>query len=172
MCSVALEHAVALRLLLRAGCPTSGVGLLRLQFEAVTRAMWLHYAASDAAVAKLMLPLGSASEKHAKKLPGATDMLKDLTTRAPPAACQMLSEFKDVSWGAMNSFVHGGIHAVRRHMEGLPAPLITQVIKNSNALLTMVGMTLALLSRDERAISVIAGMQPRFADCLPLLKAE
>lgn len=50
MCSVALEHGMSLRALMAMGLPTSAVGLMRLQFEALTRAMWLQYAASDLAI--------------------------------------------------------------------------------------------------------------------------
>uniref|UniRef100_UPI004054668E DUF6988 family protein n=1 Tax=Pseudomonas sp. G.S.17 TaxID=3137451 RepID=UPI004054668E len=45
-CAVALEHALSLILLVRTQCFTSAVALTRLQFEALTRGMWLLYAAS------------------------------------------------------------------------------------------------------------------------------
>ena len=50
MCSVALEHGLSLRALMAMGLATSAVGLMRLQFEALTRAMWLQYAANDLAI--------------------------------------------------------------------------------------------------------------------------
>ena len=39
MCVVAMEHATALRALMALGLPTSAVSLMRLQFEALTRAL-------------------------------------------------------------------------------------------------------------------------------------
>lgn len=38
MCNVSLEHGRGLRVLMANGMPTSAIGLMRLQFEALTRA--------------------------------------------------------------------------------------------------------------------------------------
>lgn len=171
MCVVSMEHAIALRALMALRLPTSAVSLMRLQFEALTRAMWLLYAASDVAITKLMAPLTLASEQAAKNLPGASEMIEQIGKRigqgAPPAAHQMLSHFKDVSWHAMNSFVHGGIHPLRRSADGFPVDLALQVLRNSNGLITMTGMTMAVLTGDEAVVKPISKIQPAFADCLP-----
>lgn len=53
MCLVAMEHVTTLRALMALGLPTSAVSFMRLQFDALTRSMWLIYAASDAAVETL-----------------------------------------------------------------------------------------------------------------------
>lgn len=175
MCSVALEHSVSLRSLMAMGLPTSAAGLMRLQFEALTRAMWLLYAASDPEIEKLSAPLTATSELAAKHLPSAKEMIDQIGKRVgpnmPSAGHQMLVHFKDMSWHAMNSFVHGGIHPLRRHAEGFPVHLALQILRNSNGLLTMTGMTLAVLSGDEHVARPMRGIQPAFADCLPgLLK--
>ncbi|WP_412034982.1 DUF6988 family protein, partial [Vibrio sp. 1403] len=49
MCSVSLEHAESLKILLATRNFTSALGLLRLQFESLVRGMWVLYAASDVA---------------------------------------------------------------------------------------------------------------------------
>ncbi|WP_240933121.1 hypothetical protein [Diaphorobacter sp. HDW4B] len=175
MCVVAMEHAMALRALMTLGMPTSAVSLMRLQFEALTRAMWLIYAASDAAIEKLSVPLTIEAEQAAKNLPSAKDMIDQMGKRVgqgvPAAAHQMLAHFKDVSWNAMNSFVHGGIHPLRRSAEGFPVHLALQVLRNSNGLTTMTGMTMAILTGDETIAKPMSKIQPAFADCLPdLLK--
>lgn len=171
MCIVALEHGAALRALMALGLGTSSVSLMRLQFEALTRAMWLIYAASDQAIDTLQAPLTVENEQAAKRLPGAGEMIDQIGRRvgdrAPAAAHQMLVRFKDVSWHAMNSFVHGGIHPLRRSSEGFPVPLALQVLRNSNGLTTMIGMTLALLTGEEAVIRRMSKIQPAFADCLP-----
>jgi hypothetical protein len=173
MCFVALEHGTALRTLIALGLPTSAVSLMRLQFEALTRAMWLMYAASEQAIRKLLAPLTLESEKAAKSLPSASDMIEQIGKlvgqSAPAAAHQMLAQFKDVSWHAMNSFVHGGIHPLRRRVEGFPVHLALQVLRNANALTTMTGMALAILSGDEAVIKPMSKIQLEFADCLPAL---
>lgn len=173
MCSVSLEHATSLRVLMASGLPTSAVGLMRLQFEALTRAMWLLYAASDSAISKLMVPLTVESEQAAKNLPSASEMIeqigKRVGTSAPEAAHQMLVRFKDMSWHSMNSFVHGGIHPVRRQADGFPLSLALQVLRNSNGLCTMAGMVMAVLTGDQAITKPMSRIQPEFADCLPEL---
>ena len=175
MCLVAMEHATAMRALMALRLPSSAVGLMRLQFEALTRAMWLLYAASDAAIDKLLAPLTLQSEQAAKNLPGASEMIEQIGKRvgqgAPAAAHQMLSHFKDVTWHGMNSFVHGGIHPLRRSADGFPVDLALQVLRSSNGLTTMTGMTMAVLTGDEAVAKPVSKIQPAFADCLPdLLK--
>lgn len=95
MCVVAMEHATALRALMALGLPTSAVSLMRLQFEALTRAMWLIYAASDAAIEKLSAPLTIETEQAAKNLPSAKEMIDQIGKRvgqsAPAAAHGMLT---------------------------------------------------------------------------------
>lgn len=177
MCFVALEHGTALRALMALGLPTSAVSLMRLQFEALTRAMWLIYVASDHAIDKLLAPLTVESEQKAKNLPSASEMIEQIGKRvgqgAPAIAHQMLVQFKDVSWHAMNSFVHGGIHPLRRSAEGFPVHLALQVLRNANALATMTGMALAILTGDEAIAEPMSKIQPEFADCLPeLLKSN
>lgn len=81
----------------------------------------------------------------------------------------MLTQFKDVSWHAINSFVHGGIHPLRHSVEGFPVHLALQVLGNANALTTMTGMALAILSGDEAVIKPMSKIQPEFTDCLPEL---
>lgn len=177
MCFVALEHGTALRALMAFGLPTSAVGLMRLQFEALTRAMWLIYAASDQAIAKLLAPLTLEGEQAAKNLPSVSDMIEQLGKRVgqgvPALAHQMLLQFKDVSWHAMNSFVHGGIHPLRRSAEGFPLHLALQVLGNTNGLAVMTGMALAILTGNEAIAKPMSKIQPEFADCLPeLLKQD
>lgn len=129
--------------------------------------------ASDRAEAKLLAPLTTESEQAAKNLPLASDMIEQMGKRVgdnvPAAVHQMLVRFKDVSWHAMNSFVHGGIHPLRRQAEGFPVHLALQILRNSNGLTTMNGMALAILTGDEAIARPMSKIQPEFADCLPEL---
>ena len=167
-CSVSLEHARGLRMLLHEGLPTSAVSLMRPQYEALTRSVWLLYAASDTAVEKLQTPLTLASEKSANGLPSLSDMLGAIDGKAPPAATQMLTQFKDVTWRALNSFIHGGIHPLQRHIEGYPSPLLIDIVRNSNGLLTASGMMLAILSGNSDIAKRMSKIQYAFLDCLPI----
>jgi|LNAP01.1.fsa_nt_gb hypothetical protein len=67
----------------------------------------------------------------------------------------------------MNSFVHGGIHPLRRSADGFPVHLALQVLRNSNGLSTVTGMTMAVLTGDESVARPMSKIQPDFADCLP-----
>lgn len=166
---VALEHGRALRLLVAQGLPTAALSLLRLQHEALTRAVWLLYAATDLAVDKLAAPLSKETEAAASKLPMLADMLKQLADK--PAAAQPLlglQAFKDNNAAALNSFVHGGIHALHRHAQGYPAPMVIGAVRNCNGLLLMTGMMLALLAGSPPMLRRVSRLQVEFAaDLLP-----
>ena len=117
-CGIAFEHANSLQSLIASGNHTSAVALLRPQFEAVMRAIWLHYAATDTAVAKLVAPLAPETEKSAGDSPSMKDMLEAIERKAHPSASQMLARFKEQSWKPINSLVYGGIHPDSRFGEG------------------------------------------------------
>lgn len=100
--------------------------VLEVVHEALTRAVWLMYAATDVQVERLTAPLSLQTEASAKNLPMFSKMLEEVAQKAPPQASRMLSHFKEVNWHAMNSYVHSGIHPLRRHAEGYPPQLIHQ----------------------------------------------
>ncbi|AZD61040.1 hypothetical protein C4K18_3067 [Pseudomonas chlororaphis subsp. aurantiaca] len=166
-CEVALEHAQALRILFEHDSPTTAMSALRLQFEALTRAMWVLYAANDLAIQKLTAPLTEESARVANKLPQVGVMIDSIVKKAPAEASSMLVQFKDISWPAMNSYVHSGIHPLRRHLEGYPVQLVLQVLQSSNGLMTMTGMLAAILTGNECCINPMRGIQTKFKDCLP-----
>lgn len=173
LCQLAFEHSTALRILLATGLATSATSLMRLQFEAVTRALWVTYAAGDVQVGKLDAPLTMESQQAAKSLPSVTGMIEELgkvsDIPAAAAAHAMLVQFKQECLHALNSFVHGGIHPLRRCTEGFPLPLALDMLRNSNGLLTMTGMTLAVLTGDHAIARPMSQIQSLFADCLPHL---
>ena len=171
VCSISLEYANSARILIEAGNFTSAIGLMRLQYEAIVRAVWLLYAASDTAVSKLAVTLTSETEQKAANIPMVNEMLIQINKKAPRQAAQMLNGIKDVSGKAMNSFVHCGLHAINRHDAGYPLHLIIQIMQNSNALAIMCGMILGILSGDKSASNKIRQLQLEFKDCLPLLKS-
>jgi hypothetical protein len=167
LCSVVLEHAESTKLLIVSGNFTSAIGLLRLQYETMVRAMWLLYAASDVAVEKLAAELNHKSPKKTDKMPMLSEMLNKLEGKAPVEAFSMLLEFKQYSWKPLSSFVHGGIHAINRHSRGYPVLLLEQALRASNGVSLMVGMLLVIVSGDKAQRGKITEVQKRFADCLP-----
>jgi hypothetical protein len=168
MCSVAFEHAESAKVLITVGNFTSAIGLVRLQYEALVRAMWLRYAASDPAVTRLMGQLTREDLRRIeKKLPMLTEMLRKLEGRAPEYPMSALCDFRDHLWKPLSSYVHGGVDAVHRHGKGYPLLLLAQVLRASNALSIIVGMLLAALAADPAASTRVRRLREAFADCLP-----
>lgn len=172
LCSVSLEHAESSKILIISGNFTSAVGLLRLQYEALVRAMWLLYAASDAAVERLAAELTDEMAKKAEKMPMLSEMLSKLEGKAPAEPLSMLLEFKQYSWKPLSSFIHGGIHAINRHSKGYPVLVLEQALRASNGVSLMVGMLLVILSGDPAQRGKIPKGQIEFADCLPPHRAK
>ncbi|MDU0353762.1 hypothetical protein RS130_07345 [Paraglaciecola aquimarina] len=166
MCLVALEHSSSLRQLAMCGNYTSAICIIRSQFEALTRAAWLFYAASDQKVENTFSTLSELSQSADQK-PNNAEMIKALEGKAPAQAVAMFSEFRDVQWKGLNSYVHGGIHALQRHGSGYPIQLVEQIIKSSNGLLTMTAVMAAILTGNEVIVKDITRIQRRHKDCLP-----
>jgi len=173
--SLSMEHARALRNLVAGGFVSSAVPIMRLQYEATTRSVWLLFAAKDEHVALVAAPLTQASDEAARRLPLARDMIKQLqnaSTHTPTAAAPaaMLGRFDDMQRHALNSFVHAGIHALRRHQDGFPERLVQQLIECSNGLVTISAMMLAILTGDKLLMTRMNRVHVGFEDCLtPIL---
>lgn len=168
-CGMALEHALSLRLLVRVHCLTSALSLMRLQYEALARGVWLLYAATDLQVQVLASPLTVDAETSARKMPMFSTMLKQIVTKAPPQESRMLLNFKEVNWHTMNSFIHSGIHPLRRHAKGYPGGLIESAIRNCNGLSVMVLQLCIVLTGDARYKGVVRTIQEKHSQILPAL---
>lgn len=91
-----------------------------------------------------------------KRLPALGEMLKALErSPAPQTLRLLLREFSDQSTEALNSFVHGGIHPLRRTSDGLRVELLTHGVCFSNALAHLTAMLLATLSGDARRLRAV-----------------
>ncbi|TQM12263.1 hypothetical protein FB548_2194 [Pseudoxanthomonas sp. 3HH-4] len=146
LASLAFEHSHSARMLLHTGFLPSALVVHRSQFESVVRSLWVLYSASDESIAKLSAELTLQTEQAAKNTPLAAKMMEELATTAPPNAFKPLFEFKAHSWGALNSYVHAGIHPIRRHAEGYPLELLANVMKNVNGLTVVTAMQAAILT--------------------------
>ena len=171
LCSLSFEHGSSVLLLAAHKNNTSSASMVRLQFEALVRGMWVWYAATDLAVNKLLAPLSSEAIQAAKNLPSINDMLKAIakSENTPPMAAVMLEDFRQQLLAELNSFVHAGIFPIKLHELGGTPAVTAKVIKHSNAMMTMAGMMLANLSGDEETMTRMSKIQPRFTDCLPPL---
>lgn len=164
--SLSIEHWYALRILLREGMFPSAVVILRAQYEALIRSIWLLYAASDAAILKLSNDLSTESEQAAKNTPNASDMLLALKSKGHIHVYDALMRFKNSSWKALNSYVHAGVHPLKRHEEGYPEELIRQVLRSSNSLAAMAGIQTLILSGMPTGQKMVLELCDRYRDCM------
>jgi hypothetical protein len=169
MYNIAQEHALALRELTQLRLLTSALAMLRLQYEAVVRELWVLYIASDIEVNKLIAPLTHENEQIASNgLPSYADMMKAIENGGPAGLYGHLIGFKENSWRALNSYVHGGIHAVSRKRSGYPVDLLIGNIKQSNNLRHMSAIGLAEIYKDSKLSLSVAMLYKKYADCMLL----
>ncbi len=168
-CSLSLEHWASVRGLLQSGLLSSALVVHRAQFEALTRSIWLLYAASEEHLSKLTSALSLESEQAAKNMPQTTEMMQALAKKAPPPAYEALSRFRDNSWKALNSYAHAGIHPIRRHSDGYPTKLIHDVLRNTNGLAVVSCMQAAILSGQQSLQRDILATATNRPSCMPPL---
>jgi hypothetical protein len=169
-CSISIEHAHVLRAAFLVDAPNSASAVLRLQYEALLRGVWLMFAATTAQVEKLAATLDLESEQAAKNLPGYMEMLNAVKKVAPAGLAEPLAEFNQYSRHSLNSFVHGGIHPLHRTRHGYPAEMATTVVHFSNGLMHMAYRLLATLSGSQRRMDRVTRLYIDFCDCLPMAK--
>lgn len=167
---LSFEHSTAALQLISSGLLPSGYSLFRPQFESLVRGIWLLYAASDTWVDKLSQPLTLETASKANEGPGLTEMLAKLEkSEAPPQLVAQLQQFKDITWKALSSYTHGGIHPISRTMTGYPVKLTYDSIRNSNAVTALTAQLLAILSGDSENMIPIRRLHIEFVDCLPII---
>lgn len=169
LCALALDHGGAVRVLLLQ-VPPSAVALLRLQLEALVRAVWARHAARASDLARLLAPLSLESQQAAKKLPGVADMLAALENSGPRGSAALLGRARARLWDGLNSYVHGGIHPFQRGESGYPPQLLADLLKNSNALTILTLLVLAELTENAEILEVMAALHDEFGDVLPELE--
>lgn len=162
---LSLEHAEALRTLLQAGMAPSAMALMRCQYEAFTRSVWILHCATDDQVELLSLPPEAGTSE--KGLPMLSKMLdafakvSELDNLLPH-----LIELRVHAWAPLNSFVHAGVHAMSRSRDGFPAPFAINVIRMSNNLSMMAGQHLAVLTGVPDLQKEVLRLDEIFAECL------
>lgn len=171
-CFLSIEHAGVLRGAFLSGAPNSGTAILRIQYEALLRAAWVLFAASPGHVSKLSVEISIEAQQNAKNLPGTKDMLEAVAKHAPGPIARNLTEFHSLHQHALNSFVHGGIHPLRRTQEGFPITQALQLVAISNALLINAFQMLAAISGSTERAERVRNLHWSFSDCLPELRTS
>lgn len=169
---LSLDHARGAVILIDNGLGTSAVSLLRPQYESLVRGIWLLHAATENWVDKLGEPLTVESARRANEGPMLAEMLKQLdASDAPAQLVEQLREFKDVSWKAMSSYTHGGIHPLARTLSGFPVQLAIDAMRNANGLVCIAAQLVTILAGDaQRHMPTIRKLHVDFADCVPIVR--
>lgn len=168
---LSLEHSSVLRSAFRLEAPNSAASLLRLQFETLVRGAWLRFAATSEQAAILDSPVTQESQKLAEKLPNLQQMLAAVEKNAPEGLSIPLIEFNRYHRQALNSFVHGGLHALVRRQAGFSVELAIQLITVSNGLQHLAYRMLADLGGGVR-MNNVTELHLQFTDCLPTIKTS
>jgi len=171
---VAIEHGTALSALFDIGMANSAAALLRLQYEALLRAAWLLYAATDIQVEKASAPLTRESATAAKNLPNAEEMLLGLERKMTADSgltglVAPLRELRDEAWKPMNAFVHCGLHPLARARDGFPEVLAVSVVKISNALIHLAARLLSRFTGDRQVMRQVDEAYKQFQDVMPIV---
>jgi hypothetical protein len=133
-CMLALEHGRALRALISMQLEGSALALLRAQHEALLRATWICFAASEPEVQTLGAPQTLGALKRANDLPMAAALLERVEQSDAPAEVKRgLREFRTQGWAAANSYVHAGLLPLGRVAQGHPQEQLVRAVQASNA---------------------------------------
>lgn len=165
---LSLEHGESLRVLMEAQLGSSAAAMLRCQFEAFVRAVWLTSCASEEQVELLLSP-PTAEDQEKRALPILPIMLPAL--EKDPQLVNLvpqLKELKEYAWAALNSFVHAGVHALSRSREGFPLELAVSTVLCSNNLMMLAGQHMAILTGRKGLQKEVIQLTDAYADCLLL----
>lgn len=162
--ALTLEHGQAIRDLIASGLQNSAFALLRVQHEALLRAAWVLFAASESAIKALGAPHTPATLKQANSLPLAHALLEDIEkSDAPEALKRALREFRDYSWAGVNSYAQAGLLPLGRVGTGHLEAQLVQAIQVSNAHTYSAHMIVAMIidpAQGTTHINVIAVSYP------------
>jgi hypothetical protein len=164
---LAIEHGVSICLIVGARNLASANVLLRAQFEAVTRGLWLTYVATQDWFERYIDAVRANPTKHPNQAPDMDKMLAGISQSAPPVIAPQLMSLKVQTWGVLNSFVHAGIHPTTLIQTGYPLDAAIGTVSNANALTTMAFATMAAHANRQNVMHRLSELQLGYRDCLP-----
>ncbi len=164
---LAHEHWLSLRVLMAEGLSHSAIGLLRLQFEATLKGFWVHFVATDTWIEKAGVIREVNDQLVEPDVPSVREMLKDIERTAPPKAFALLDQFKSVAWRQLNSYVHGGMHALANFGGEIPATFLVQIVTNANGVYGLAATLAGSISTDPQRIQFAIAAQLAHPECLP-----
>ena len=168
---LSFEHGLATLKLIADGFVSSGLALMRPQYESLVRGFWLMHADTDNWIGKLRtVEQVGPNELSKLETPMISDMLKLLDkSDAPNHILKQLQDFKAITNSTLNSFTHCGLIALVNNGMGYDQKLIYDALRNCNAVAAINLQMLSILTGDEEAITPVRNMHHQFHDCLPIV---
>ncbi|MBQ0935679.1 DUF6988 family protein [Ideonella paludis] len=167
MASTSHSHYRSQRALMEIGTTPTILALVRLHYESVIRSLWYATGATDDWIDRMTLE-NSKENGEPVMGPPVDAMLKRLDEVLPPHVSASLRVLKDASWKPMNSFVHGGLHAILTGLFDAYTPYhCICVLKNANGLALMNTQSLVIVCNQKGTRGLIAALQQRHMSCLP-----
>lgn len=170
---LSFEHGLSSLKLIADGFSSSGLALMRPQYESLIRGFWLMYADTDTWFAKLKTAgMVGPNELNKLETPMIAEMLKSLDKSGAPAhILKQLNDFKGITNSTLNSFTHCGLIALVNNGSGYEPKLIYDALRNCNAVAAINLQMLSILTGRKEAMEPVRGMHHQFADCLPIVHA-
>ena len=167
MATTSHSHYHSQQVLIEVGTTPTVLALVRLHYESVVRSLWYAAGATDEWIERMKLE--NSKENGEPELgPPVDSMLHRLAEVLPSHVSTSLRVLKEVSWRPMNSFVHGGIHAILTGLVDVYTPYHwMDVLKNANGLAIMNAQALVISCNDTSSRGLRAALQQRHMACLP-----
>ena len=148
-----LEHQIGIAQLVTGRMNGSAFALIRPQFEALIRALWLSLCASTEEIQIFVdrdyLPL------HFGQMVEAIEKHDDFEGK-------VLSGLKSAAWKAMHGYTHGGMHQIARRLTGssiepsYESQEIIEVLKASGTFALMALLHIGRLASNEQVIADVS----------------
>ncbi|WP_332751407.1 DUF6988 family protein [Hydrogenophaga sp.] len=167
-CELGIEHAYALRILFATGAQNAACAMLHVQYEALVRAAWYAYAASDADFKAMLDPDSGFTLPHTGHM---VHGLKARLADEPGLAglVKPLLAMNDAYSAALGDFEHGGINPMHRTGSGFPVDLFDTVVRSSNGLMYLSFRLLARQGPPGAFVQSIDEALWGFEDALPMV---
>lgn len=167
MATTSHSHYHSQRVLIEVGTTPTVLALVRLHYESVVRSLWYAAGATDEWIDRMKLENSKENGEPVLGIP-VDAMLNRLGEVLPSHVSASLRLLKEASWKPMNSFVHGGVHAILTGLVDVYTPYHwIGVLKNANGLATMNAQALVISCNDMNSRGLLAALQQRHLRCLP-----
>lgn len=167
LCDVAMEFWSSQRLLIATGRDNAAMVFVRVHFEAVVRAIWLHHGATEEWLERFVAPMAPGQLSEPVLGPNVDAMLQTIARTAPGFLARMLGALKTASWQPMNSYVHAGVRPIVQGLAGAPPHQLESVLRNGNGLALLTANLLVVALGDPALAGKIRHIQAANLECMP-----